>query len=348
MSEGPEVDGVTSGGSRIYGVDAARGIAIVAMFMAHALPHDDVVSQVLHFGVDQARAQAMFAVLDGLALGLLTGGGSVAALARRTSQRRGILIRGVFLIALGLTLSTLGSRVAVILDYYGIYFLLVLPMLYLSVRWLLIAAAAFTALGPFVSEFMRQAPQELIDENSPIMLVTKWLFTGTYPACMWLGFVLAGLAVARLDITSRRTQALLAVVGLGVMVGGYSGHLVARDLAWSYDTALLHLGSTGLIVAAIAALVFLTTTGRFRRAVKGILFPMAAMGAIPITVYTLHVIYLAVLTTIGLRPSWSMFVTLVLGSAIFASLWVLFVGKGPLERVVRWMMGTPATPVRWV
>ena len=52
---------------------------------------------------------------------------------------------------------------------------------------------------------------QLVDD--PGGLLAELTFTGYYPAVPWLAYVLVGMAVGRLDLTSRRTAGLLAAGG---------------------------------------------------------------------------------------------------------------------------------------
>lgn len=136
---------------RIAGIDIARGVAILGMFVLHAISTHETspyLTAGLALFADQ-RAQILFAVLDGVSIGILTNVGAIKQDKRvRGFERRKIAVRGIYLIALGLFLTTLGSPIIVILDYYGVYFLLVLPFVYMKRRSLCIASAVFLLAGP--------------------------------------------------------------------------------------------------------------------------------------------------------------------------------------------------------
>src|SRR5690606_15793058 len=84
------------------------------------------------------------------------------------------------------------------------------------------------------------------------------------------------------------------------------------------------------------------------RFLRVLLIPVAALGSMPLTAYSLHVVLLAIVgddLTHGVVP-WAQ---QVIGLAVFATLWVAIVGSGPLERLVartaRWFaVPTPASP----
>ena len=85
-----------------------------------------------------------------------------------------------------------------------------------------------------------------------------------------------------------------------------------------------------LIVVALCQLV----VSRARRW----FIPLAVTGAMPLTIYTAHVIVVVVLGgPAGTVVSNPLYWSLVIGSVIFANGWMAFVGRGPLERFPRWL-----------
>ncbi|PYY63802.1 hypothetical protein DEJ30_11540 [Curtobacterium sp. MCPF17_003] len=90
------------------------------------------------------------------------------------------------------------------------------------------------------------------------------------------------------------------------------------------------VGTAGVAVAVIA-LCLLVFDGRGRVAER-IAFPLAAVGSMPLTVYSGHLVVIAMLpTSPESAEAWGWFA---LGSVVFAMLWRRFLGRGPLERVV--------------
>src|SRR5262245_34492598 len=136
------------------------------------------------------RAAALFAVLAGVSLVLITDRGMAAALAggdttaadtesgaadtagpdgpsgtddpdgarRRTalkSARAAIAVRAAVIGFLGLVLGQLDTGIAVILTYYAVLFLLGLPFLALRARTLLWVAAGWAVVAPVLSHLVR-------------------------------------------------------------------------------------------------------------------------------------------------------------------------------------------------
>jgi len=91
------------------------------------------------------------------------------------------------------------------------------------------------------------------------------------------------------------------------------------------------LGSGGLAIAIIALLVLTGESLRY------VLLPLAAVGSMPLTAYSAHVI--AIWIAIGPggweQPSW-LYPFLAVGLLIVCSVWAILVGRGPLERLTAW------------
>ena len=174
------------------------------------------------------RASALFAVLAGVSLALLF----------RRQSRASLAVRALLIAALGLALGALDVGIAVILTYYGVLFLLALPFVGLRSRALLPLAAVWVVAGPVLTQLVRpHLPERGFDSPSfdsleePGRLVSELLFTGYYPAAVWLAYVLLGLAIGRADLRSRRVQAALVVGGATAAVTAtlVSRWLTARD-----------------------------------------------------------------------------------------------------------------------
>ncbi len=327
-------------GERIAGIDIARGLAIVGMFAAHTITRD-LDGDTLVDG----RSAILFATLAGVSLGLMTSG-PLPADVPRGRARAGIAIRGGLLFALGTLLWLPRTDIAVILDYYGLMFLLILPALF-APRWLLAGLAATAAVaGPLLTDALGS---QRID--SPFLeYVLDRLVTGYYPALSWVAFLALGLICARSGLTRLRTQ-------LGMLVGGGVGMLLGYGAAdvFAGVTAAAHsnttaeiVGSGGFAVALIGALLLLTDrrTGMPGRIVRTVAWPIGAAGSMPLTIYTAQLVALAIYIWLQPEPfgivyPWPLFAALAFASLAFASLWRWRLGPGPLERLMRTASGWP-------
>lgn len=357
MARGPSPD-------RLVGIDVARCIALLGMVATHVLleftPEGDLTfSQWLAGG----RASALFAVLAGVSLALMTGRRDPLHGQDRALASAGLAIRALMIAVLGLVLAALDSGLAIILTYYGVLFLLGLPFLALRARSLALLAAAWVVLAPIASHLVRPelpprgfespAADQLVD---PGQLASELLFTGYYPAIPWLAYLLAGMALGRCDLRDRRLLSALAVGGLSLAIiatlvsralvdpgvsdlyargmfgttpadGDWSWLLlVAPHSATPFDLAQT-IGSALFVIAVCLLLErALPVAGRTFLAV------LFGAGTMTLTLYSLHV----VLRTPDVWPpddprsyDLHVFVLLAIG-AVF----VAFGRRGPLEHAV--------------
>lgn len=331
---------------RLIGIDLARGLAVFGMYAVHVGP-DVAVGGPVGFLLESARGRssALFAVLAGFSLVVMTGRPRprTGRAGRRAVTR--IVIRAVLLAVLGYLLTALDTEVEVILSFYGLLFLVALPLYRLRASSLALIAAT----GALVLPQVLYSVQRLIEDGGwsdtviqadPLARLTdtdgfiELLFTGEYPVLTWFPFVVAGMAIARLDLTHARTRARLALTGLGLAVVGHGCSWLALHLvphafttiaaatdggsatsAWWSDTvgdpidrtpldwllvAAPHSETTFSVVGStgIALVVVagcLTLTDALPR-VGRLFLPVAAVGRMALTVYALQIVALWCLT----------------------------------------------------
>ncbi|WP_165967946.1 DUF418 domain-containing protein [Saccharopolyspora elongata] len=220
---------------RLVGIDVARGIAVLGMFVAHFNPaqldRGDWLQQLV-----SGRPAALFAVLAGISVALLSGGSRPRRGAALRADRARLATRAVLLFALGLALTSLGTPVKEILTAYGVLFLLAIPLLAVPPLILGCAGAALAVLGPIASFFLRStvitgsepgatpAFEDFLTGDGSVRVMEMLLVTGVYPVLTWLPFVLVGLSIGRLDLRSTAIRLRLLVVGsaLAVLAHGVS------------------------------------------------------------------------------------------------------------------------------
>jgi len=326
---------------RLFGVDAARGLALLGMFVAHTLfvGGEKIVD---------GRSAILFATVAGVSLGLLSGRAHPPLGAERVRPRLVILARGVALVLLGVALTmVLNPPIAVILDYYGFAFLVLLSVLFLP-RALLLGLAVVLAFvaPPVVSLITGAVAFEQVPEA--LQLFARWLFYGEYPMLVWFAFVLAGLVLARSDLGNRLTAGIAIVAGtLSAVLGYASAQIIPGVTAAAHsDSTAEVFGSGGVAVAVIGILSLLdssaegTVGARVTRALRFVLAPLAAAGAMALTLYTAHAILLTIVrAAVEHQGRWEMpdwvLPTLIISSLVIAPLWRRFVGAGPLEALLR-------------
>ncbi|MGW7408636.1 DUF418 domain-containing protein [Streptomyces sp. NPDC054833] len=326
---------------RLIGIDLARGIAVFGMYTAHVGP-DVSIGGPLGFLLETARGRssALFALLAGFSLVIITGRPRPRT-GRPGRQAVGrVVIRAVVLLVLGYALTALGTDVDVILSFYGLLFVTVLPLYRLRAGTLALIAAAGAMILPQALHVIRNSIEEgnwadSVAAWDPLARmtgtdgITELMFTGAYPVLTWMPFLLAGMAVAKLDLTRPGVRARLALTGAVLGLLGYGGSWLALRLvphaltavadatggsaasAWWSDTvgepdghaplswllvAAPHsqttfsiLGNTG--VALLVVVACLTVADRMPRLTR-LATPVSAVGMMALTAYVLHIVAL--------------------------------------------------------
>jgi uncharacterized protein len=318
---------------RVLGVDVARGLAVIGMFAAHVavqVPFD--WSPDTWSGLSDGKPSALFALLAGVA---------IAIIGRRPGSGQALVVRALAVYVLGLLLMLLPTNVAVILPSYGAMFLLALPFRRADPRKLAVAAVVLAIVMPALVLPLRAQLDDL--PAAAQLLVLDPLITGYYPALIWIAYVLAGVAIGRLDLLDARIAA--ALVGIGAVLAGVGYGLgaalegsVARE-PWAVlftaephsDTPFDVIGTGGTAVAVLGLCLLLARALRGRS--RWLLLPLGAVGAMALTAYTAQLIAIAALgiPVPGDDPSNTAFWVLTLAVIAGCSAWVLLVGRGPLE-----------------
>ncbi|MFJ8537294.1 DUF418 domain-containing protein [Streptomyces sp. NPDC093591] len=218
--------------ARLVGVDLARALAVFGMFAVHVGPAPTPGGGVGDWFLELAsgRASALFATLAGFSLMLIAGRlEPKTGLAGRQAKAR-IVIRAVILLVLGSALAMTNFGGAGILNFYAVYFLLALPLLRLRARTLAVIAVTLAVVTPQVAYVIRALLTESIvhsiDSYDPIARISgvgvlDLLLTGLYPAITWMTFVVTGMTLGRLDLSSGAVRRQLSVVGPALIAFGY-------------------------------------------------------------------------------------------------------------------------------
>ncbi|WP_369251450.1 DUF418 domain-containing protein [Streptomyces sp. R41] len=385
----------TSSAGRLIGLDLARGLAVFGMYAAHIGP-DPSVGGPLGWAMEVARGRssALFALLAGFTLVLLTGRPQPRT-GRAGRQAMGrVLIRSAALIALGYALTSLDTQVDVILAAYGMVFVLALPLYRLRALTLAVIAAATALVLPQVLYLLQTAVQggswaDAVIAHDPLSRITgsdgivELFTTGEYPVLTWLPFVIAGMAVARLDLTRPGIHAKLALVGGALATFGYGGSWLALHLvpgaqaavsattdggsaasAWWSDavgdpttstpdwllvaaphsqTTWSILGNTGVGLVVLAAC--LIATDRSAR-LRWLATPVIAVGSVSLTAYAGHIIAIKALGIDDLPTSAALtaLVCFAATAMLLALAWTRTFRRGPLE----YMLHAVTTPARLI
>lgn len=223
---------------RVVGVDVARALALVGMMATHMLPGLEGTHVPWAHQVAGGRASALFAVLAGVSVALVSGRARPVHGRRRYAVSARLVVRSLLIGALGLALGLVPTGIAVILAYYAVLFLLGLPFLGLPAPALALLAGGWALAGPVLSQLLRpHLPEHVVGSpapdslGSPLLLLNELLVVGYYPAAVWLAYLLAGMAIGRSDLLRGRTHVVLLAggVSLAVAATALSRMLLARD-----------------------------------------------------------------------------------------------------------------------
>lgn len=343
------------------GIDVARGLAILGMFVAHLgdeAPgggHDPA-----WFVLADGRSAALFALLAGVSLALTSGRERLPSGPALAHARLVTLVRAGILLPLGWFLVALGTPVAVILPAYAVLFVLALPFLGLRRRWLVLGAAVAATVSPTLIALLTTPTAagtasllaRALGVQDPVRIAGDELITGMYPALVYLAYVLVGMAVGRTDLTAIRTQAgllgagvVLATLGWGTSrlaldaVGSGASPLTVRLLsAGAHDDSTLEVvGNVGSSLAVIGLLLLLTGAATSAgRAVAVVLSPVAAAGSMSLSVYTVQIVGIFLLgdDVVWHPVSNAVLVWFIVAALVGAWAWRRLLGRGPLERVL--------------
>jgi uncharacterized membrane protein len=353
----------TASGRRVGGLDVARGLAVLGMLGAHlgdtgTLGWDPATWR----AVVDGRSSILFATLAGVSIALLSGGRTPATGQELARARTRVLVRAAWVFAIGGALELLDTFVAVILGVYAVLFVLALPFLRWPPARLLSAAGVVALAAPPLTLAVGRYATEVDEEAGAFAFL---LFTGYYPAAVWLAFVLVGLAVGRSDLGAARVRAALVVGGTGAAVLGYlGGWMSTRQLAPGQDldgieagfgvsgawepawfagaqphtsTPFEVVGSGGVAVAVIG--VCLVVADLLPR----LTYPLASVGALPLSVYTAQIVAIWLLEADSTDDR-GLWVRFTLTALVVASVWRWRLGRGPLERLLTWSSRRAAGP----
>lgn len=334
---------------RIPGIDIARGLALLGMFVSHVAPPiggGGLAAFLVE--VPDERSRLLFALTAGLGLGLLTGGSRPPGRESHAQLRRQIAVRAVCLLALGFLLQNTGVLVLVILDEYGVAFLVMLPFVFLPARWLLALGAVLLTVAPGAAMML----DAQIEDPGPYAQLVDWFVSGAYPVFTWVAVFLLAVGTVRLGVTRPQVVAIAGGLGLVAMGGGLAASIalggdgIASEpsatsvgtFAAALGTSAFTIGNVGFCVALTALLIALTGP------VTRVLAPIAAAGAMPLSVYTAHLLVLVAVireTPGGFRTDdgWPVLIGLVIGALTLPWLWQRRFGRGPLERLIGWLSG---------
>jgi len=289
--------------SRIIGLDIARSLAIIGMIVLH------MASLVWHTKVIlNGLPAALFAILAGITLMIIARDFTVTTFLRT-------IARGCIITLIGLALLPVGGEIQVVLVVIGITMILVSWIPPLRWWWKLLLLVAATAAAT-----IKYAPLTLPQ---------------VYPLLAYTAYFLAGMLLYEVYIRNSRVVAQWVSTGIAALIAaaGFYFRFTPDMPGWLRFTG--HTGVLGEIVLSIAvAAIVLHLCLLIGRTVPKLAYPSAALGAMSLSIYILHVLtayywqsYVSLHNT-----GWACaFIALFL---VLATFWRCLIGKGPVEWAV--------------
>jgi uncharacterized membrane protein YeiB len=315
-------------------IDVARAIAILGMFVIHAVlvlstsvPTTGVSGFVLWWC--DGRAAATFVTLAGF---------GVARLASRSDEATGArLLRRRALVLWMMGVVNLIVWPGDILRVYGVALLLAPWVLRWSVRARIATSLLLVAVFPVLMLLIDWTTHWQLDTLTyvgvwtPSGFVRNLLYDGFRPVVPWLGFFLMGTVLAEQDVRAPRLWQRL-------VVWGAVATMVAVALSWGLDRLLVRtmpsldaltreglVGTTSMpplplfLLSAVGttSLLLGTTLALVPRLSPARLEPLIATGRRALTWYLLHVAVLMSLYALGAKQQLSPVLAMLVGVALF-------------------------------
>lgn len=362
---------------RLPGLDMARFLAFVGMVLVNfKLAANASISEaspqilVSLSNLLEGRAAALFVILAGLGIGI----GLKNALAKgkvKSDLRLRQAKRGFVLFVFGLLNLIIFE--ADILHYYGLYFLCACLIIGMGRRALLSLAFAIILLSPVLMLIWNYETGwdwdnlHYQDMWSVTGFIRHTLYNGFHPILPWIAFLLLGMALAQMELTSTAKRIRIAAAGGILMMAGYIFGQMSQQIA-----ALPELAKEADLLELIAVLTstspmppspiyMLSASGSALIMVVICLWlgdwfgkkiwvqPISATGQQALTLYIAHILIgMGVMEEMGwisatgspvigpdLGLVFAYAALFILCCILYSFLWKRYFGSGPLERLLR-------------
>lgn len=320
--------------ARDLGIDAARGLALVSMFVAHFAPTSGPGGVL---DLSEYLTAPLFAFLIGWGAQLGRG---------RHGEVVAVLVRAAALVGIGLLLERTDAQIVVVLVWLGALTLLCLVLVRLPSLALLGVAVALYVLEPRLLTSTSTALRDWRFER----LMAGETADGLYPRLLELSVagpyyrLTSMLVVACLGIVLARYAGRLVTVaslaGCGLLAAG----MVGAQRAGTLDMAP-YTGTPAVLTFEVVLVVAVVQAVRMAAAyVPAAARPLADAGRVTLTAYAVQVL-VAHQWVQGREPgfrddSWALMVAMIVGSLALGWAWPRLVrwepwSRGPVEGLER-------------
>ncbi len=358
--------------NRINGYDLARALALLGMIFVnfrYQMQADEYAAPWLLRLANflDGRPAVTFVILAGAGLSLLN------ACNRKTTGFHPlqkpcatVLKRSAFLFLSGLLFTRIWH--ADILHFYGFYFAVAVFLVNASGRILLIFSVAILAASFLLSLQFNFITLPTIESVwDPKFWTQKGFledlfFTGCYPVFPWMVYFLMGMWLGRQNLSDTRLQKrILQMAALGLLASESLAWLVSHVLISEsslekiplivlfldtdpFSSSILAIFSAGgtALVLIVLCIIVAEKVGRARW-----MTPFLATGRMTLTLYIAHIglcqLFLILIgrndVELPLVFAWLCAAVFCIMALSFANLWIGRYGRGPFEKMIRWVSG---------
>ncbi|WP_188359220.1 acyltransferase family protein [Rothia aerolata] len=330
-----------SASTRMVGIDLARCVALVSMFVAHVAPSAGP-GGVLN--LSEFLTAALFAMLVGISAELSKERMNFPTLFASS------VVRGIGLIALGLYIASWGAQVDIVLQYLGLLSIIVALLVFLPTWLNAVIALASWWFTPWAMAYFEPVHQRLVSEGSLLHYLTLWMFEGpNYRTFTMVAWAAAGIVLIRLVRNRAAALQIFAAPLLTAAAGAtwYYAHTIMEFLPYTGNRWEVGFD---LLLAASAVCWCLVIARVFSRR-ESFLEIFTVAGRMTLSLYVLQIALLALYADLAPSygfssrdDSWPMLVFLTVISLLFAWIWHrafarTFIRRGPLETIFALLTG---------
>lgn len=353
--------------NRLIGIDFARALALFGMVIVNfklAMNADIGTPQLIEFAaLLEGRASALFVILAGIGIALLTKKCVTSGSMEHLKQVRTSLIkRSVLLLLIGLAFTSIWE--ADILKFYAFYFLIAAFLFTLSSKKLLGASIGFVFAFPLMWLFFDyEKGWDWLELSYTGFWTTEGLirhlfFNGYHPVLPWCGFLLFGIWLGKQDLSNTNVRKSLFTWSLSILLIVEASFYMLR--LWGGDDPSIGMSKDEIEFLLTTSIIPPLPQYMFSAASSAVLvllvslklasvFPtnqliewLSKTGQLTLTLYVAHVIVgMGILEATGLLVNKtidvSVFAALVfcIISVIFSVFWLKYFKNGPLEWIFK-------------